>query len=565
MFDNLKDKLGSFRKDAEEAADENVEEVDEHDLEDAELEDAELEDEALEDDLENVDPDADAAESAEPAGAEATDTTPETADTEPASPAAEVEPDAELEPDTELDSASAATTESATAAAAESAGQEPATDSDPDFLESDVDPEPDEEAPGEEQADTATADEEPVVDEDEDSDADADDDGGGTGFGARARSLFTGKSDDAEPESDESVPAAEPTETATAEAEPAVDDEPSVDEEAAVEAETEAEPAVDDEPVVDEDEAGEADADAETDDGGNSTGFGTKAKSLVKGKFVIEEEDLEGPLHELEMALLSSDVEMGVAEEILDNIRDELVGETRTFTTSTGEVVEEALRNAIYDVISVGQFDFDERIAAEEKPITIVFTGVNGVGKTTSIAKLSRYFEERGYSTVMANGDTYRAGANEQIQQHADALDTKCISHEQGGDPAAVLYDAVEYAEANDIDIVLGDTAGRLHTDEGLMDQLEKIGRVVDPDMTLFVDEAVAGQDAVNRGREFNAAAEIDGTILTKADADSNGGAAISVAHVTGKPILFLGVGQGYDDIERFDPDEMVDRLLADE
>ncbi|EMA46456.1 signal recognition particle-docking protein FtsY [Halobiforma nitratireducens] len=294
----------------------------------------------------------------------------------------------------------------------------------------------------------------------------------------------------------------------------------------------------------------------------NSTGFGHKAKSLVTGKFVIEEEDLEGPLHELEMALLSSDVEMSVADEILDNIRDELVGETRTFTTSTGEVVEDALREAIHDVISVGQFDFDERIAIEDKPVTIVFTGVNGVGKTTTIAKMSRYFEERGYDAVMANGDTYRAGANEQIQEHADALEMKCISHEQGGDPAAVLYDAVEYADANDVDVVLGDTAGRLHTDEGLMDQLEKIDRVVDPDLTLFVDEAVAGQDAVNRAREFNEAAEIDGAILTKADADSNGGAAISIAHVTGKPILFLGVGQGYDHIERFDPEEMVDRLL---
>jgi fused signal recognition particle receptor len=256
---------------------------------------------------------------------------------------------------------------------------------------------------------------------------------------------------------------------------------------------------------------------------------------------------------------------MGVAEEILDNIREELIGETRTFTTSTGEVVEEALRDAIYDVISIGQFDFDERIAVEDKPVTLIFTGVNGVGKTTSIAKLSRYFEERGYSTVMANGDTYRAGANQQIQEHADALDTKCISHEQGGDPAAVLYDAVEYAEANDVDVVLGDTAGRLHTNEGLMDQLEKIERVVGPDLTLFVDEAVAGQDAVNRAREFNEAAAIDGSILTKADADSNGGAAISIAHVTGKPILFLGVGQGYDDLERFNPDEMVDRLLAEE
>ncbi|OLZ42276.1 signal recognition particle-docking protein FtsY [Natrinema saccharevitans] len=526
MFDNLKDKLGSFRDDAEEAAEENVEGVDEADLE---------ADELAADDADTEPPEPDDPEPASSADAEATDTT---ADAETAAPAA-----AEVEPDAAVTSGSApeATTEAAAADAAESAGQEPATD--PDREADDAGSAPDEESAVDEEA---TADDE-------------DDDGGRTGLGARARSLFSGSSDDSESDADETGSDDDPADAATpdeASAETPAADDPA------------AETAVDEGPVAgDADEtADEADADeddATADNGG--TGFGAKAKSLVKGKFVIEEEDLEGPLHELEMALLSSDVEMGVAEEILDNIRDELVGETRTFTTSTGEVVEEALHNAIYDVISVGQFDFDERIAEADKPVTIVFTGVNGVGKTTSIAKLSRYFEERGYSTVMANGDTYRAGANEQIQEHADALDTKCISHEQGGDPAAVLYDAVEYAEANGVDVVLGDTAGRLHTDEGLMDQLEKIDRVVGPDMTLFVDEAVAGQDAVNRAREFNDAAEIDGAILTKADADSNGGAAISIAHVTGKPILFLGVGQGYDDLERFDPDQMLDRLLGDE
>ncbi|MFC4540975.1 signal recognition particle-docking protein FtsY [Halosolutus amylolyticus] len=447
MFDNLKDKLGSFRKDAEEAAEENVEEVEEDELDDEERAEAER---------------GDGVEAA--ASAEAPDTT-------PGESAEAAEPRADLD-----------------AAATEAAGARTGPDAELDAQDGDT--------PGSSAATTA----EPSPTS-----------------GGEPES--TG-APDAEPEPE---PEADPVESA---ADDAVDE------------------------------------DADGDEENNSTGFGRKAKSLVRGKFVIEEEDLEDPLHELELALLSSDVEMGVAEEILDNIRDELVGETRTFTTSTGDVVEEALRDAIYDVISVGQFDFDERIAIEDKPVTIVFTGVNGVGKTTSIAKLSRYFEERGYSTVMANGDTYRAGANEQIQEHADALGTKLISHEQGGDPAAVLYDAVEYAEANDVDVVLGDTAGRLHTDEGLMDQLEKIGRVVDPDMTLFVDEAVAGQDAVNRAREFNEAVEMDGAILTKADADSNGGAAISIAHVTGKPILFLGVGQGYDDLERFDPEEMADRLL---
>ena len=290
-----------------------------------------------------------------------------------------------------------------------------------------------------------------------------------------------------------------------------------------------------------------------------------RAAAYATGRIIIEEEDLEEPLWELEMALLDADVEMGVAEGILDGLRDRLIGETRAQVDTTRGLVTEALHEALVDVISVGQFDFDSRIAAADKPITIVFTGVNGVGKTTTIAKLARYFEHQGLSTVMANGDTYRAGANEQLIEHAENLDKKVITHEQGGDPAAVIYDAVEYAEANDVDVVLGDTAGRLHTSSDLMDQLAKIDRVVDPDMTLFVDEAVAGQDAVERAREFDEAAPFDGAVLTKADADPSGGAAISVARVTGNPVLFLGTGQGYEDIDPFDPEELVASLLGED
>jgi fused signal recognition particle receptor len=313
-------------------------------------------------------------------------------------------------------------------------------------------------------------------------------------------------------------------------------------------------PATGDEPA-EEDDTGDDEPDPDT-------GLARKAKSLATGKIVIEEQDLEDPLWELEMALLDSDVSMSVAEAILERVEAELVGETRSVREGTADVVEDALREALLDVVAVGQFDVEAHLAQAEKPVTIIFTGVNGVGKTTSIAKVVRWLDDRGYESVVANGDTYRAGANEQLQEHAEALDVPCITHEQGGDPTAVIYDAVEYAEAHDVDVVLGDTAGRLHTDAGLMDQLAKIDRVVEPDLTLFVDEAVAGQDAIERAREFDEAAEIDGAILTKADADSSGGAAISIAHVTGKPVLFLGVGQGYDDLERFDPEWLVEQLF---
>jgi fused signal recognition particle receptor len=317
----------------------------------------------------------------------------------------------------------------------------------------------------------------------------------------------------------------------------------------------------DDAVETEEDSSSDTDSESEEDDG--DRGLAAKAKLMATGKTVIEEEDLQSHLDDLELALLSSDVEMSVANEILDGVKENLTGQTRRRLSSTGNLVRDALRESLYDVINVGQFDFDERVQQANKPVTIVFTGVNGVGKTTSIAKLAQYFEERGLSTVLANGDTYRAGANEQLEKHAENLDKKIITHEQGSDPTAVIYDAVEFAKANDIDVVLGDTAGRLHTSDDLMAQLEKIDRNIDPDMTLFVDEAVAGQDAVNRAREFNDAAEIDGAILTKADADPQGGAAISVAHVTGKPILFLGTGQDYGDLEPFDPEEIVDSLIG--
>ncbi|MDY6779341.1 MAG: signal recognition particle receptor subunit alpha, partial [Halobacteria archaeon] len=271
---------------------------------------------------------------------------------------------------------------------------------------------------------------------------------------------------------------------------------------------------------IDEADPDGVDASDEDDDEG-SAGLREKARTLVGERaFIIEDDDLDSLLDDLEIALLSNDVEASVANDILDNVRQELVGEKRHWRDSPRNIAEEALRGSLVDVLSVDGIDFDSYVEEAEKPVVVIFTGVNGVGKTTTIAKIAKRLEDHGFSSVLANGDTFRAGANRQIEEHADALDKKIIKHDKGGDPTAVIYDAVEYAEANDVDVVLGDTAGRLHTSDDLMNQLSKIERVVEPDLTVFVDEAIAGQDAVNRAREFDEAAEIDGIVLTKADAD---------------------------------------------
>jgi fused signal recognition particle receptor len=290
---------------------------------------------------------------------------------------------------------------------------------------------------------------------------------------------------------------------------------------------------------------------------------GKKSKS---GKSFFEREikdkDLEESLWDLEIALLESDVAVSVSEEIIENVKKELVGTKRKWRQDIGALVEQALRNGILQVLDVNGLDFDEIIKNTPKPITIVFTGINGTGKTTTIAKVAYRLKNQGYSVVLAAGDTYRAGALEQIERHAERLGVKLVKHQQGADPAAVIYDAVQYARAKHKDVVLADTAGRIHTNVNLMNQLKKIERVIDADLVVFVDEALAGNDAVERALQFNTAMAIDGSILTKVDADSKGGTAISIAHTTSKPILFLGIGQNYEDIVKFDPQWLLTRLF---
>jgi len=317
------------------------------------------------------------------------------------------------------------------------------------------------------------------------------------------------------------------------------------------------------ETIKQEPQVGKEETRAETSKGHEKIGLMQKIKAaVIEQEFIIDEKSLNDPMWELEMALLESDVALPVAEKIVDTVKNELVGTRRKIGSDTGKIVENSLRHAILKVISIDSFDFDAFIKSSHKPVTIVFVGVNGTGKTTTIAKMAERFKEQGYSVVIAAADTFRAGAIEQIERHAESLGIKLIKHQEGADPAAIVYDAIQFAKAKHKDVVLADTAGRMHTNINLMDQLKKVCRVNNPNLIVFVDEAIAGNDAVERARLFNEAVPFNGTILTKQDADGKGGAAISIAYTTGKPILFLGVGQSYKDLVKFDPNWLLDRLF---
>jgi len=271
----------------------------------------------------------------------------------------------------------------------------------------------------------------------------------------------------------------------------------------------------------------------------------------------ISAEKFDEMFWDLELALL----ENNVAVEVIDKIKQDLKSQLVDKPIPRGKV-EETIANSLHvsieDLFKVPQIDLLEK-SKQKKPFVICFVGVNGSGKTTSIAKVAKYLQNNGLSVVLAAADTFRAAAIDQLQLHADKLGVKLIRHDYGSDPAAVAFDAIKHAEAKKTDVVLIDTAGRLHSNVNLMDEMKKIMRVAKPDLKIFVGESITGNDCVEQAKKFNEAVGIDGIILAKADVDEKGGAAISVSYVTQKPILFLGIGQEYEDLQQFDKE----RLLA--
>jgi fused signal recognition particle receptor len=296
-----------------------------------------------------------------------------------------------------------------------------------------------------------------------------------------------------------------------------------------------------------------------------------KAKSIEDISEVVDESGrklkanvLDDLLHELELGLMQADVALPVAEELSERVRKELLGKRVDKTFRIDEAVKLALKAAVKEVLSEQRLSLNDMIKAKPPPFVIMFVGINGGGKTTAIAKLANRMQKRGLTCVFAAGDTFRAGAIEQLTLHSERLGCKIIKHQEGSDPAAVAFDAVEHAKARKKDVVLIDTAGRMQTNTNLMDEMKKIKRVAKPDLVFFVGDALAGTDAVEQAKRFNDAVGIDAVILTKIDADAKGGAALSITKTIGKPIAYVSFGQEYDDFRRFDADWMVARIFGD-
>lgn len=292
--------------------------------------------------------------------------------------------------------------------------------------------------------------------------------------------------------------------------------------------------------------------------------FSSATKSF--GQKELKEKDIDEVLFELEIALMESDVATEVIDSIKSDLKKKLIG-TTVEKEKIENVVKQSLRENISNLFDVaGKIDILSNIQKKKEtgePYIILFVGINGTGKTTTLAKVAHLLQQNKCSVVIAAADTYRAGAIEQLSEHAKRLNLKIIAQNYGSDPAAVARDAVLYAKSHKVDCILIDTAGRMQTSKNLMDQISKINKVVNPDLRIFVGDSLAGNDTVNQAREFHQYTKFEGAILTKSDADARGGAAISIVKITSTPILYLGVGQEYKDLKIFDKDTFLESILG--
>ena len=290
-------------------------------------------------------------------------------------------------------------------------------------------------------------------------------------------------------------------------------------------------------------------------------GFFKKAFSNIH-KVTISEKEFEIYEEELQMLLLENNVAFEVAEKIVQGLKIKIIG--KEINKKEIEIdIKNTLKEIIKDIL-IEPFEIKEKIKEKKskgEPYVILFCGINGTGKTTTIAKIANSLKKQNISCVLAAGDTFRAASIEQITHHGDKLGIKVISQDYGTDPASVGFDAIKYAKKNAIDCVLIDTAGRMHTSKNLLNEIEKISRVTKPDLKLFIGESITGNDVIEQLKSFDSSIGIDGIVLTKADIDDKGGTALSVGYATKKPILYLGTGQEYENIEVFNKEKFIKDL----
>ena len=286
--------------------------------------------------------------------------------------------------------------------------------------------------------------------------------------------------------------------------------------------------------------------------------FFSRVKESI-GTVEITSKEIQDAIDDLELVMLENNVALEVIDKLQSDVRHHLLGK-KIAKKDLSEIIQATLRQSINSLL-LEPFDIIEKIKEGKSPFVIIFFGINGAGKTTTIAKLTHYLQKNKLKCVLAAGDTFRAASIEQLEKHGEKLNTPVIKQKYGSDPAAVGFDAIQYAKAHNIDVVLIDTAGRMHTKANLMKEIEKIIRVTKPDLKIFVSESITGNDAIDQAREFNESAGIDGSILTKADIDEKGGTLLSIGYITKKPIIMLGVGQEYEDLEKFDKDKILEKI----
>lgn len=278
--------------------------------------------------------------------------------------------------------------------------------------------------------------------------------------------------------------------------------------------------------------------------------------SVFSGASAIDEDFYE----ELEEVLIMGDIGINATSKILDELREQV----RTQHITNPEACRALLIQDIWNQMKTGDGAYD----FEDKKTVIFIIGVNGVGKTTSVGKLAAIFKKKGKKVIIAAADTYRAAATEQLQEWANRADTPIITGREGGDPASVIYDACSAFKARDCDILIVDTAGRLHNKKNLMEELAKMNRIIDKELpgicreNFIVLDGTTGQNAIMQAREFGEAADLTGIILTKLDGTAKGGIAVAIVSELNIPVKYIGVGEGIDDLERFNPAEFVDAIF---